>query len=369
MMTSRSHGRMMKFSVSSAAKSGWKSPVRNETAVFTAAGLSSRTAARASFMVAPVSHVSSTLSTRRPVTMRGGPAITTGRAPASVRVMATDAKSRCRMLATTAPGITPALAMPITTSGSYSRKILSASARHISPKNGQSTSKTPWGVLRPLRRFGDEGVPDAADMGGEATLQSHATASYFRPMGFWRRLFGGSWGDELNPQRLDYLNEALALERQGDYDAALTSYRLALRDHPNAARSSSTGTSRAPTTDSRSCCSSAATRTGRRSTCAPSSPTRPRAPTRRSGSSMPPRRSAISAPRDRHRPPRRRRPEPSAPKGGPVRRRRSRARGGRGVRQAGRRSQSGDRDLHGGPGQLGGVRHADPPGGRAQQAG
>src|SRR5204862_1509091 len=65
---------------------------------------------------------------------------------------------------------------------------------------------------------------------------SRETASYFRPMGFWRRLFGGSGTDELNPQRLDYLNEALALERQGDYDAALTSYRLALRDHPNDAR-------------------------------------------------------------------------------------------------------------------------------------
>ncbi len=37
---------------------------------------------------------------------------------------------------------------------------------------------------------------------------------------------------DLRPQRLDYLNEALALERQGDFDAALTSYRLALRDHP-----------------------------------------------------------------------------------------------------------------------------------------
>ncbi|MHB0961910.1 MAG: tetratricopeptide repeat protein, partial [Gemmatimonadaceae bacterium] len=35
------------------------------------------------------------------------------------------------------------------------------------------------------------------------------------------------------PQRLDYLNEALLLERQGDYDAAITSYRLALRDHPD----------------------------------------------------------------------------------------------------------------------------------------
>jgi len=46
----------------------------------------------------------------------------------------------------------------------------------------------------------------------------------------------GSGADEINPQRLDYLNEALALERQGDYDSALTSYRLALRDHPNDAR-------------------------------------------------------------------------------------------------------------------------------------
>src|SRR2546428_12291715 len=55
-------------------------------------------------------------------------------------------------------------------------------------------------------------------------------------MGFWRRFFGGSSADDLKPQRLDYLNEALALERQGDYDAALTSYRLALRDHPNDAR-------------------------------------------------------------------------------------------------------------------------------------
>jgi len=55
-------------------------------------------------------------------------------------------------------------------------------------------------------------------------------------MGFWRRLLGGSGADEIKPQRLDYLNEALALERQGDYDAALTSYRLALRDHPTDAR-------------------------------------------------------------------------------------------------------------------------------------
>jgi len=39
--------------------------------------------------------------------------------------------------------------------------------------------------------------------------------------------------EKVRPRRLDYLNEALALERQGDYDAALTSYRLALRDQPN----------------------------------------------------------------------------------------------------------------------------------------
>jgi tetratricopeptide (TPR) repeat protein len=51
-------------------------------------------------------------------------------------------------------------------------------------------------------------------------------------MGFWKRLFRRRRGSGLRPQRLDYLNEALALERQGDYDAALTSYRLALRDHP-----------------------------------------------------------------------------------------------------------------------------------------
>ncbi len=50
-------------------------------------------------------------------------------------------------------------------------------------------------------------------------------------MSLWDRLTGG----KPKPQagNLDYLNEALALERQGDYDAALTSYRLALRQTPN----------------------------------------------------------------------------------------------------------------------------------------
>jgi tetratricopeptide (TPR) repeat protein len=51
-------------------------------------------------------------------------------------------------------------------------------------------------------------------------------------MSWLSRLLGGKPKTETS-QRLDYLNEALVLERQGDYDAALTSYRLALRDHPN----------------------------------------------------------------------------------------------------------------------------------------
>ena len=52
-------------------------------------------------------------------------------------------------------------------------------------------------------------------------------------MSWLNRLFGGKPATERKTQRLDYLNEALVLERQGDYDAALTSYRLALRDQPN----------------------------------------------------------------------------------------------------------------------------------------
>jgi Flp pilus assembly protein TadD len=52
-------------------------------------------------------------------------------------------------------------------------------------------------------------------------------------MSWWTRLIGGRSDDELKPQRLDYLSEALVLERQGDLDAALTSYRLALRDKPD----------------------------------------------------------------------------------------------------------------------------------------
>jgi Flp pilus assembly protein TadD len=49
-------------------------------------------------------------------------------------------------------------------------------------------------------------------------------------MSFWSRL--GSGKSKSEQKRLDYLSEGLALERQGDYEAALTSYQLALRDQP-----------------------------------------------------------------------------------------------------------------------------------------
>ena len=52
-------------------------------------------------------------------------------------------------------------------------------------------------------------------------------------MSWWSRLIGGKSDGDLKPRRLDYLSEALVLEKQGDYDAALTSYRLALRDKPD----------------------------------------------------------------------------------------------------------------------------------------
>ena len=49
-------------------------------------------------------------------------------------------------------------------------------------------------------------------------------------MSFWSRFSGGKPKGE--QKRLDYLSEGLALERQGDYESALTSYALALRDQP-----------------------------------------------------------------------------------------------------------------------------------------
>lgn len=50
-------------------------------------------------------------------------------------------------------------------------------------------------------------------------------------MSWLSRLFGGRSDKE--SRRLDYLKEALALEKSGDLDSALTSYRLALREHPS----------------------------------------------------------------------------------------------------------------------------------------
>jgi tetratricopeptide (TPR) repeat protein len=55
-------------------------------------------------------------------------------------------------------------------------------------------------------------------------------------MSIWNRLFGKESRESVRPQRLDYLNEGLALERQGDIEAALTSYRLAFRDNPTDSR-------------------------------------------------------------------------------------------------------------------------------------
>jgi Flp pilus assembly protein TadD len=50
-------------------------------------------------------------------------------------------------------------------------------------------------------------------------------------MSWWGRLLGGK-STNAPARRVDYLSEAMALERQGDFEAALTSYRLAQRDHP-----------------------------------------------------------------------------------------------------------------------------------------
>ena len=50
-------------------------------------------------------------------------------------------------------------------------------------------------------------------------------------MSWFSRLLGG--GGDKNSRRLDYLNEALTLEKSGDLEAALTSYRLALREKPD----------------------------------------------------------------------------------------------------------------------------------------
>jgi Flp pilus assembly protein TadD len=54
-------------------------------------------------------------------------------------------------------------------------------------------------------------------------------------MSWWKRILAGD-DESLAPKRLDYLNEGLALERQGDFEGAVTSYQLALRDQPHNVR-------------------------------------------------------------------------------------------------------------------------------------
>lgn len=51
-------------------------------------------------------------------------------------------------------------------------------------------------------------------------------------MSWWKRLVGGT-SDGHSSRPVDFLAEALELESRGDYTNALTSYRLALRDHPD----------------------------------------------------------------------------------------------------------------------------------------
>ena len=55
-------------------------------------------------------------------------------------------------------------------------------------------------------------------------------------MSWWSRLLGEKSRNDGRGGPVDYLSEAIALERQGDFDAALTSYRLALRAQPNDAK-------------------------------------------------------------------------------------------------------------------------------------
>lgn len=101
-------------------------------------------AAFASRMVSPSRQVSSTMSTRRPITSGGAAESTAGisRTPSDRyrRLTMIEWNGRSSIAATTAPGTTPAVATPMTTSGSNSFDTLSARARESSPKRGQSTS-------------------------------------------------------------------------------------------------------------------------------------------------------------------------------------------------------------------------------------
>lgn len=54
-------------------------------------------------------------------------------------------------------------------------------------------------------------------------------------MSWWKRILLDE-DEAVQPKRLDYLNEGLALERQRDFEGAVTSYQLALRDQPHNVR-------------------------------------------------------------------------------------------------------------------------------------
>src|ERR1043165_7057140 len=103
--------------------------------------------------------------------------------------------------------MTPAVAMPMTISGSYSRATLSARPRESSPKSGHSTSNTPFECSTAVRR-GDMAAtyPVARTPGHRYLLAAYRpclepapTAAHHvqahtgphRDMSWWSRLLGG----------------------------------------------------------------------------------------------------------------------------------------------------------------------------------
>ena len=92
--------------------------MRKDAAVRTSFAPSSFITDAARRIVSPLSQVSSTRRTRRPAGLSVGRDTSAGASPTRRRVSATEAKSTRRMAEITAPGMTPALAMPTTRSGS-----------------------------------------------------------------------------------------------------------------------------------------------------------------------------------------------------------------------------------------------------------
>src|SRR6478672_774166 len=88
--------------------------------------------------------------------------------------------SRSRMAAMTAPGTTPAVAIPTMISGSYERTTLSASARDSSPNRGHSTSKTPLFGSAVVRRGDIGGAPEGGNHGQGSPTATPLEARYVR---------------------------------------------------------------------------------------------------------------------------------------------------------------------------------------------